>query len=113
MDTISKLLGYTPEKMAGDNQIVAMKIVDNVMEPRITAGDIVIAWRQADFTDGDLALIYVYGIGHICRKIKCHTDGIELIATNNSYSTIHLNNEDIAAGKAFMIGKVIELRATL
>ena len=52
-------------------------------------------------------------MGHICRKIRCHTDGIELIATNNSYSTIHLSNEDIAAGKAFMIGKVIELRATL
>lgn len=113
MDTISKLLGYTPEKMAGDTQIVAMKIVDSAMEPRIIAGDIVIARRQADFTDGDLALICVYGMGHICHKIRCHTDGIELIATNNSYSTIHLSNEDIAAGKAFMIGKVIELRATL
>lgn len=113
MDTISKLLGYTPEKLAGDTNIVAMKIVDNAMEPRIIAGDIVIARRQADFTDGDLALICVYGMGHICRKIKCHTGGIELIATNNSYSTIHLSNEDIAAGKVFMIGKVIELRATL
>ena len=110
MDTISKLLGYTPEKMAGDTKIVAMKIVDNAEE---RYGDIVIARRQADFTDGDLALICVYGMGHICRKIKCHTDGIELIATNNSYSTIHLSNEDIATGKAFMIGKVIELRATL
>ena len=48
MDTISKLLGYTPEKMAGDTQIVAMKIVDSAMEPRIIAGDIVIARRQAD-----------------------------------------------------------------
>ena len=46
MNTLEKLLGYIPKEMANDKKIIAMKIVDNAMEPRITAGDIVIA-REA------------------------------------------------------------------
>ena len=113
MNTLEKLLGYIPEKMANDKKIIAMKIVDNAMGPRITAGDIVIARQQEHFTDNEIALIGVYGMGHICRKVRCHSDGIELIATNTDYKPIRLYNADISVGKAYMIGKVIELRATL
>ena len=106
------ILGYeeVPKEWVTDNNIFALKIKGDSMEPRMVEGDIVIVRCQCDVENGETAIVMIDGEA-TCKKVIKHSDGIVLMANNSKYSPVYISCDDIENKAVSVLGKVIELRA--
>lgn len=102
-----------PAVWAKNNDIFALKIKGDSMEPRIVEGDIVICRAQSDVDHGDTAVVMVNGDEATCKKVSKASDGITLISNNPKYLPMHYSNKQIEELPVRILGKVIEFRAKL
>ena len=81
------------------------------MEPKISNGDVVIVRQQDDAETGDTVIAFINGDDAVFKRLRKYKEGLELIATNPSYSPLYFDEETIKTKLVRIIGKVIELRA--
>lgn len=99
------------EDLARTGEFAALRIKGNSMEPKFSAGDVVIVRLQENADNGDIAIVLVNGDEATCKKIKRTPEGIMLISTNPAYEPMFYSNRDIEEKPVRIWGKVIELRA--
>ena len=100
----------TPE-LARTGEFAALKIKGDSMEPKFSAGDVVIVRLQETVDNGDIAIVLVNGDEATCKKIKKTPEGVMLISTNTAYEPMFYSNRDIETLPVRIWGKVVELRA--
>ena len=113
ISAIEDVVGYEeiPEDLASKGEYFALIIKGDSMEPRITAGDIVIIRSQATIENGEFAAVQINGGEVTCKKIKKTSQGIILISLNRMYEPMFYSNKQIEQLPIRIIGKVVELRA--
>lgn len=113
LEAIEEILDYEeiPTQMAMQGEYFALKIKGDSMQPRISAGDVVIIRKQDDIDSGDIAIVMVNGDDATIKKVKKFDGGINLIPFNNAYDVITYSNKDIRSLPVRILGKVVELRA--
>lgn len=113
VEAIEEILDYeeiTPQ-MASQGEHFALQIKGNSMEPKFSAGDVVIVRKQPDVDTGDIAVVLVNGNDATIKKIKKHPDGMTLVPTNPNYDVMFYTNKEIEELPVLILGKVVELRA--
>lgn len=100
----------TPE-LARTGEFAALKIKGDSMEPKFSAGDVVIVRLQETVNNGDIAIVLVNGDEATCKKIKKTPEGVMLSSTNPAYEPMFYSNRDIETLPVRIWGKVVELRA--
>ena len=87
------------------NQMVAMEIFGNSMEPELREGDTVLIDQSQTLVIA--GAIYALGIEDtiLVKRIEKHPNKLVLCSDNHDYSPIYLNGEEI--DKVRVIGKVI------
>ena len=100
-----------PQSMAKNGEYFALQIKGDSMEPKFSAGDVVIVRKQEDVDNGDIAIVLVNGNEATVKKIRKFDGGINLIPTNSNYDVITYTNAQIEQLPVRIIGKVVELRA--
>lgn len=113
IEAVQEILDYEEisSHLASQGEFFALKIKGNSMEPKMSAGDVVIVRKQEDVDSGDIAIVLVNGYEATVKKIKKFDGGINLIPTNPEYDVITYTNEQIDKLPVRIIGKVVELRA--
>lgn len=113
LEAVQEILDYEEisSRLASQGEFFALKIKGNSMEPKMSAGDVVIVRKQEDVDNGDIAIVLVNGDEATVKKIKKFDGGINLIPTNPEYDVITYTNEQIDKLPVRIIGKVVELRA--
>lgn len=113
IETVEEILDYEeiPTKMAQQGEFFALQVKGDSMEPKISAGDVVIVKKQEYIDNGDIAIILVNGNEATVKKVKKFDGGINLIPMNNAYEVMTYSNQQILELPVQVIGKVIELRA--
>ena len=76
-------------EMARQGEYFALKVKGDSMEPKISAGDVVIVRKQEDVDSGDLAIILANGNEATIKKVMKFNGGINLVP-NNPVSYTHL-----------------------
>ncbi len=99
------------EHMALNGEHFGLRIKGDSMEPKISAGDIVIVRRQPDVETGDIAIVCINGDEATCKKIKKTPEGIMLISLNQAYEPMFYSNKQIEELPLTILGRVVELRA--
>lgn len=99
------------EEMASLGEYAALKIKGDSMEPRMTAGDVVIVRIQETIENGEIAIVMINGDEATCKKVMKTNDGIMLISTNPKYEPMFYSNKQIEELPLRIWGKVVELRA--
>lgn len=89
----------------------ALQIRGNSMEPKFSAGDVVIVRKQSDVNSGDIAVVLVNGDDATIKKIKKRPDGVMLIPNNPEFEPMFYSNQEIEELPVVVLGKVVELRA--
>ena len=102
-----------PASWVKNDDIFALQIKGDSMEPRIVEGDIVICRAQPDVNHGETAIVMVNGDEATCKKVAKSADGIMLISNNPKYLPMQYTNKQIEELPVRILGKVIELRARL
>ena len=106
------VIGYEEvlkEWVVNDN-VFALKIKGDSMEPRIVEGDIVIVRCQSDIENGETAIVMIDGEA-TCKKVVKHAEGVVLMANNPKYSPVYITSDEVKNKSVSILGKVIELRA--
>lgn len=98
-------------EMARQGEYFALKVKGDSMEPKISAGDVVIVRKQEDVDSGDLAIILVNGNEATIKKVMKFNGGINLVPNNPAYEVMTYTNEQIESLPVNILGKVVELRA--
>ena len=113
MDAIEDIIDYEeiPESMARSGEYFALQIRGNSMEPKFSAGDVVIVRKQSDVNSGDIAVVLVNGDDATIKKIKKRPDGVMLIPNNPEFEPMFYSNQEIEELPVVVLGKVVELRA--
>lgn len=102
-----------PADWVRNNDIFALQIKGDSMEPRMVEGDIVICRAQPDVNHGETAIVMVNGDEATCKKVSKSPDGITLISNNPKYMPMHYSNKQIEELPVRILGKVLEFRAKL
>ena len=102
-----------PADMADKGDYFALRIKGDSMSPRMQEGDVVIVRKQQTIEDGEIAIVGVNGDSATCKKIKKTDNGLALIGLNNSFIPIIYTWRQVAELPVVIIGKVVELRASL
>lgn len=113
LDAVEEIIDYEeiPIEMAKNGEYFALQIKGDSMEPKFSAGDVVIVRKQEDVDNGDIAIVLVNGNEATVKKIRKFDGGINLIPTNLNYDVITYTNAQIEQLPVRIIGKVVELRA--
>lgn len=113
LEAIEEIIDYEEIsiEMARGGEYFGLEVKGNSMEPKMSAGDVVIVRKQEDVDNGDIAIVLVNGNEATVKKIKKFNGGINLIPTNPEYDVITYTNEQIENLPVRVIGKVVELRA--
>lgn len=113
IDAIEEIIDYEEisVEMARSGEYFGLEVKGNSMEPKISAGDVVIVRQQPDVDSGEIAIVLVNGDEATIKKVKKFDGGINLIPTNSEYDVITYTNEQIEKLPVRVIGKVVELRA--
>lgn len=113
LDAVEEIIDYEeiPIEMAKNGEYFALQIKGDSMEPKFSAGDVVIVRKQEDVDNGDIAIVLVNGNEATVKKIRKFDGGINLIPTNSNYDVITYTNAQIEQLPVRIIGKVVELRA--
>lgn len=98
-------------EMARKGEYFALKVKGDSMEPKITAGDVVIVRKQNDVDSGEIGIVLVNGSEATIKKVTKFEGGINLVPNNPSYEVKTFTNEQIESLPVNVIGKVVELRA--
>ncbi len=98
-------------EMARQGEYFALKVKGDSMEPKISAGDVVIVRKQEDVDSGDLAIILANGNEATIKKVMKFNGGINLVPNNPAYEVMTYTNEQIESLPVNILGKVVELRA--
>ena len=113
IEAVEEIIDYEeiPQSMAKNGEYFALQIKGDSMEPKFSAGDVVIVRKQEDVDNGDIAIVLVNGNEATVKKIRKFDGGINLIPTNSNYDVITYTNTQIEQLPVRIIGKVVELRA--
>lgn len=113
LDAVEEIIDYEeiPIEMAKNGEYFALQIKGDSMEPKFSAGDVVIVRKQEDVDNGDIAIVLVNGNEATVKKIRKFDGGVNLIPTNSNYDVITYTNAQIEQLPVRIIGKVVELRA--
>ena len=113
IEAVEEIIDYEeiPQSMAKNGEYFALQIKGDSMEPKFSAGDVVIVRKQVDVDNGDIAIVLVNGNEATVKKIRKFDGGINLIPTNSNYDVITYTNAQIEQLPVRIIGKVVELRA--
>ena len=113
LEAIEEILDYEeiPTKMAQQGEFFALQVKGASMEPKISAGDVVIVKKQEDVDSGDIAIVMVNGDEATVKKIKKFDGGINLIPLNPDFDVMTYSNKEIIDLPVRILGKVVELRA--
>lgn len=113
LDAVEEIIDYEeiPIEMAKNGEYFALQIKGDSMEPKFSAGDVVIVRKQEDVDNGDIAIVLVNGNEATVKKIRKFDGGINLIPTNSNYDVITYTNAQIEQLPVRIIGKAVELRA--
>ena len=113
IEAVEEIIDYEeiPQSMAKNGEYFALQIKGDSMEPKFSAGDVVIVRKQEDVDNGDIAIVLVNGNEATVKKIRKFDVGINLIPTNSNYDVITYTNAQIEQLPVRIIGKVVELRA--
>ena len=113
IEAVEEIIDYEeiPQSMAKNGEYIALQIKGDSMEPKFSAGDVVIVRKQEDVDNGDIAIVLVNGNEATVKKIRKFDGGINLIPTNSNYDVITYTNAQIEQLPVRIIGKVVELRA--
>lgn len=113
IDAVEEILDWEEihPSMAMTGDFFALKIKGDSMEPRITAGDVVIVREQSDVESGEIAIVLINGDeGTVKKLIKYENGSIALIASNPAYTPMIFTPEQIEELPVRVVGKVVELR---
>lgn len=106
------VIGYTTEvfnKPIPQAELFAVRCQDKTMEPSIPDGALVIASKQADVNDGEIAVVLVANSMLVLRRIKHQEKALILIPdSNDEYPVIMGQNHQ---GK--IVGKTIRYSVDL
>ena len=94
---------------AENQEMFALKLTEDSMEPRMAEGDIVIVQRQNDVESGQLAIVKAEG-QITCKKVVKHSEGLVLVSNNSKYAPVFFSAKDMDE-KVEILGRVVELRA--
>lgn len=113
IEAVEEIIDYEeiPQSMAKNGEYFALQIKGDSMEPKFSAGDVVIVRKQEDVDNGDIAIVLVNGNEATVKKIRKFDGGINLIPTNSNYDVLTYTNTQIEQLPVRIIGKVVELRA--
>lgn len=113
LEAIEEILDYEEisVQMARNGEYFALKVKGDSMEPKISAGDVVIVRKQSDVDSGEIAIVLVNGDEATIKKVTKFEGGINLIPNNPAYEVMTYTNEQIESLPVRVIGKVVELRA--
>lgn len=113
LEAIEDIIDYEEisVEMARQGEYFALKVKGDSMEPKISAGDVVIVRKQEDVDSGELAIVLVNGNEATIKKVMKFNGGINLVPNNPAYEVMTYTNEQIESLPVNVIGKVVELRA--
>lgn len=113
IEAVEEIIDYEEisQSMAKNGEYFALQIKGDSMEPKFSAGDVVIVRKQEDVDNGDIAIVLVNGNEATVKKIRKFDGGINLIPTNSNYDVITYTNAQIEQLPVRIIGKIVELRA--
>jgi repressor LexA len=103
--------------MVSDREIadsfLAMRVVDNAMEPRFCENDLVLILKDSEEHDARVCAVCVEdGPARLFRLMK-HKNGISLISYNSSYEPIFVPRSELDKGNTSIIGRAIGLRGRI
>lgn len=115
VEAVEDIIDYEEitQELAAQGEYFALQIRGDSMEPKISAGDVVIVRKQSDIESGQVGVIIVNGSDATIKRIVKHTEGITLIANNPIYPPKFYTNNEIVSTPIEIIGKVVELRAKI
>ena len=102
-----------PADLANTGEFFALRIKGDSMSPRMQEGDLVIVRKQNTIEDGEIAIVGVNGDSATCKKIKKTESGLVLIGFNPTFTPLVFTWREVAELPVTIIGKVIELRASM
>lgn len=113
IEAVKDILGWEeiPLEMAQTGEFFALRVKGESMEPKISAGDVVIIKKQADVDSGDIAAVLVNGEEATVKRVKKMPEGVMLIPSNPVFEPMYYTNDEIEALPVTILGKVVELRA--
>lgn len=113
LEAIEEIIDYEeiPAELGKLGEYFALQIRGDSMEPKISAGDVVIVRRQ-DFADnGDLVVVLIDGNDATLKRYHKNKAGIKLVPSNPKYDPFFFTPEEVEQLPVRILGKVIELRA--
>lgn len=113
IEAVEQILDYEEisSELASTGDFFALSIKGDSMEPKMSAGDVVIVRKQETVENGEIAVVLINGNDATIKKFYRTENGIKLIATNPAYDPFFFTPEEVNTLPVRVIGKVVELRA--
>lgn len=114
IEAITEVLDYeelSPELVRDGSEYFGLCIKGDSMEPKMSAGDVVIVRKQPDVDSGQIAIVCINGENATCKKIMKQAGGILLQPLNPAYTPVFYSVEQIESIPITILGRVVELRA--
>lgn len=113
LEAIEDIIDYEelPAAMSGRGEYFALQIQGDSMEPKISAGDVVIVQKQDFAQNGDLVVVLVNGNDATLKRYYSSKTGVKLVPSNPKYDPLFFTPEEVEQLPVRILGKVIELRA--
>ena len=108
-----QVLGYESRGGLGFSydELFALRIRGDSMEPRFVEGDTVIVRRTDEVTNGSVCVVLVGPEEATVKKADMHNGILTLTAFNSAYEPLVFTPAQIESLPVRIIGRVIELRA--
>ena len=108
-----QVLGYESRGGLGfpSEELFALRIRGDSMEPRFAEGDTVIVRRTDEVKNGSICVVLVGPAEATVKKADIHNGIITLTALNPAYEPLVFTPEQVESLPVKIIGRVIELRA--
>lgn len=113
IEAIEDIIDYEEidAEMAKSGEFFALQISGDSMEPKFSAGDVVIVRKQSTIESGQIAIVRVNGYDATVKKVLINDGGITLVPFNSSYDPIYYSKKQIQELPVEIAGRVVELRA--
>lgn len=113
LEAIEEIIDYEelPAAMSSRGEFFALQVHGDSMEPKISAGDVVIVQKQDFAENGDLVVVLIDGNDATLKRYYQSQNGIKLVPSNPKYDPFFFAPEEVEQLPVRILGKVIELRA--
>lgn len=114
IEAIEDIIDYEEidAEMAKSGEFFALQISGDSMEPKFSAGDVVIVRKQPTIESGQIAIVRVNGYDATVKKVLINDGGITLVPFNTTaYEPIFYSKKQIQELPVEIAGRVVELRA--